>query len=118
MAQFEDIQIDRGSDVAIQLSLINTDKSVKDLTNYSANGTIRETYNSPDSDAIQFTAIIAGDATDGIVLLSLTNLQTDAMEPGRYVYDVEISFVDSDINTNIERVLQGILEVTPSVTRG
>jgi hypothetical protein len=52
-----------------------------------------------------------------VTTIALTNTQTDALKPGRYVYDVEISFVDSDGDTIIERVLEGKIEVTPSVTR-
>ena len=49
--------------------------------------------------------------------MSLTNVQTDALKAGRYVYDVELSFVDSAGATIIERVLEGRITVTPSVTR-
>jgi hypothetical protein len=51
------------------------------------------------------------------IILELSNSQTDSMKPGRWVYDVEISYNDSAGNTIIERVLEGNLEVTPSVTR-
>ena len=34
-----------------------------------------------------------------------------------YVYDVELSFVDSSSNTIIERILEGKISVSPSVTR-
>ena len=39
------------------------------------------------------------------------------MRAGRYVYDVEISSSDSDSVTIIERILEGQIEITPSVTR-
>ena len=55
-------------------------------------------------------------ATSGIVNLTLTNTQTQALKAGRHVYDVEISFVDSNAQTVIERVLEGTITVTPSVT--
>lgn len=118
MAQKEDITVDQGSDFSMQLSLVNTDGSKKNLTGYSVAGQIRRTYNTSDSDAINFTAVVNTPQTDGIVTLDLSNAQTDAMEPERYVYDVEISYVDSDANTIIERVLEGRVDVTPSVTKG
>ena len=49
--------------------------------------------------------------------MSLTNTQTDALKAGRYVYDVELSFADSDGDTIIERVLEGKITITPSVTK-
>ena len=66
---------------------------------------------------IIFNSIIATPATDGIITLSLTNAQTDSLRAGKYVYDVEMSFVDSDSNVVIERVLEGRIVVSPSVTR-
>ena len=60
---------------------------------------------------------MATPSTSGTCTLSLTNSQTDALKPGKYVYDVEISFVDSDNNTIVERILEGRIQVTPSVTK-
>ena len=79
---------------------------------------MKRTFNSKAEDTVDFNAIIADPATDGIVTLSLTNIQTDALSTrGRYVYDVEISYLDGDDNTIIERVLEGKIKVNPSVTR-
>lgn len=117
MAKYEDITIDQGSDVAVQLDLINPDKSIKNLTGYSVAAQIRKTFNTTDSDAISFSALVSDPATSGIVTLSLTNTQTDLIAKGRYFYDVELSHLDSDSNTVVERILEGQLTVTPSVTR-
>lgn len=123
MAHYEDISIDQGTDVSIELHLQNKDKSVKDLTNFSVAAWLKPNYAADSSERIAFTGIVANPATDGIVNLSLTNLQTDALNPKkRYVYDVELSYVsDSDGSGNltyiIERILEGYVSVTPSVTR-
>jgi hypothetical protein len=46
----------------------------------------------------------------------LTNAQTQTLNPKkRYVYDVEISVLDG-VSTVVERVLEGKLTVSPSVT--
>lgn len=117
MAQYEDITIDQGADQTLQLTLVDTNGAPKDLTGYSASAQIRKTYSSSDSDAITFSSAIQSPADEGILNLTLTNTQTDAMKAGRYVYDVEISYVDSSANTIIERILEGQVTVTPSVTR-
>ena len=39
------------------------------------------------------------------------------MKAGRYVYDVEISATDSAGNITVERILEGKLTVSPSVTK-
>ena len=117
MAAYEEFTIDQGADLAMEIHLINADGSAKNLTNYSANAKLKKNYNSDSADTTEFNAVIATPPTDGIVTISLTNTQTDALKSGRYVYDVEISFLDSDDNTIIERVLEGRVEVTPSVTK-
>lgn len=119
MAQYEEITIDQGSDVALEIHLVDKDGSKKDLTNHSVAAKAKKTYNSTDSaDVFNFAAVIATPATDGVATISLTNTQTDAMKaPGRYVYDVELSYNDSNNNDVIERVLEGVLHVTPSVTK-
>lgn len=116
MAQYEEFIIDQGSDLALELHLINNNGSVKNLKNYSVAAKLKKTYTSDSSDTTTFTSVVT-DATSGIVTLELTNTQTGALKKGRYVYDVEISFVDSSANTIIERVLEGVAIVTPSVTK-
>jgi|TARA_B100001057_G_scaffold498857_1_gene607406 hypothetical protein len=116
MAQYEELSIDKGTDITLQLELEDTSGNPKNLTNYTVAGKVKKTYNTSDSDATAFTAEVKAPATGGVVNLSLTNTQTGAFKAGRYVYDVEISFVDSDAQTVIERVLEGTITVTPSVT--
>jgi len=119
MAQYEEITIDQGSDVALEIHLVNKDGSKKDLTNHNVTAKAKKTYNSTDSaDVFSFNAVVADPATDGVTTISLTNTQTDAMKAAsRYVYDVELSYSDSSNNDIIERVLEGVLHVTPSVTK-
>lgn len=117
MAAYEEFSIDQGTDLAMEIHLVNVDGSVKDLTNYSVAAKLKKNYNSDSADTTDFDAIIIEPPTDGIITIGLSNIQTDSLTKGRYVYDVEISFLDSDGNTVIERVLEGRAQVTPSVTR-
>tara|TARA_R100000479_G_scaffold107420_1_gene53869 strand:- start:695 stop:1039 length:345 start_codon:yes stop_codon:yes gene_type:complete len=114
MAEYEKITIDKGSDIAIQLELVDQSGNAKNLTNYSAAAKMKRNYNSGDSDTLAFSAAV--NTTDGIVTLSLTNAQTDTLKVGNYVYDAEISFVDSNGATVKERILEGKIRVSPSVT--
>jgi hypothetical protein len=115
MAEYEKFTIDQGSDIAIQLELVDQNNNKKNLTSYSAAAKMKRSFNSDSSDTTSFSAAVT-DATDGIVTLSLTNSQTSALKVGSYVYDVEISFTDSSANTIIERVLEGKIRVNPNVT--
>lgn len=118
MAQYEEFTIDQGADVAIQINLINpTTNLAKNLTGYDARAKMKKSYNSDSADTVDFTSIVTAPAADGIITLALTNSQTDSLKAGRYVYDVEIFYADSDSNIIVERVLEGRIQVTPSVTR-
>jgi len=114
MAEYEKFSFDIGSDIAVQLELVDLSGNPKDLTNYSAAAKMKRNYNSDSDDTTDFAVAI--EPTNGIVTLSLTNQQTDALRVGNYVYDVEISYVDSNGSTIIERVLEGKIRANPSVT--
>ena len=114
MAEYEKFTIDKGSDIAIQLELVDNSGNPKDLTNYSAAAKMKRNYNSGDSDTLAFSCAVGG--LDGIVTLSLTNVQTDTLKVGNYVYDAEISFTDTNDNIIVERILEGKIRVSPSVT--
>ena len=129
MAQYEDLIVDQGSDVEIKLELFNPDGSQKQLNKFNtltqtleplfnATGKIKKSFNTKDSDAISFGASnISPSNAENELYLSLTNTVTDNMKAGRYVYDVEISATDSFGVTTIERILEGKLTVSPSVTK-
>ena len=117
MAQQRDFVIDQGSDITIELHLKEEDGGAKDLTGHSLRGKIKKTYDTVDSDQIfNFTSTaVQSPSTDGIALISLSNTLTDSMKAGRYVDDIElVSGSDSD---TVERILEGKLNVTPSVTK-
>ena len=116
MAQYEEFTIGKGSDVAMEIHLVDRDGSAKDLSNHTINARLKKTYTSDSADTVVFNSIVASPATDGVATISLTNIQTDALKNGRYVYDVEMSYVDSSGDEIIERVLEGRVQVTPSVT--
>ena len=116
MAQYEEFTLDQGADVAIELHMVDKNGAIRNLSGYTPSAKMKKTYTSSDSDTTTFGAIVSN-ASKGIVTLSLTNTQTNALSKGRYVYDVELAFQDSAANTIIERVLEGRIQVTPSVTK-
>ena len=114
---YEDLEINQGADIAIELECVEEDGSVKNLTNHSIAAKMKRTFNSTDTSDIQaFNAVVQSPADAGKLTLSLTNAQTSTLRRGRYVYDAELSFVDSDDNTIIERILEGQVNVLPQVT--
>lgn len=120
MTTYRDLEIQQGADVAIELHCETDSGSTKDLTNYTITAYAKRAYTDSASDpnTVQFNAIVANPSTDGIATLSLTNTQTDALiTRGRYVYDVEASFVDSDGDTIVQRIMEGQITVSPSATK-
>ena len=108
MAAVKNIVIDQGTTFSLSLGLSNDDGSEKDLSDYTVSSQLRKsyytnTYTSFTTDKVNLT---------GEVIISLTAEQTSALKAGRYVYDIEISS-----STETVRVLEGIVTVTPEVTR-
>ena len=113
MAQEETFTIDQGADVAIQLYLVNTDGSPKNLTNHLITAKMKKNFNSDSADTTEFISAVMTPPTDGIITLSLTNTQTDQLKSGRYVYDVEITKTSNGEKT---RVVEGQVTINPGVT--
>jgi len=107
MALKANIVIDQGTTFASDISILDQNEEAVDLTNYVARGQIRKTYTS--TTAVDFTTALA----NGVLVLSLTANQTANIVSGRYVYDVELV----DNANNVVRILEGIVTITPEVTR-
>ena len=78
----------------------------------------RHSDSANDPNTVTFNAIIPTPASSGIVTLSLSSDSSQGLfnTRGRYVWDCEVSFVDSDGKTIVQRVAEGQAEISPSVT--
>ena len=116
MAHYEDLAIDQGTDIVIEIHLVNPDKSAKDLNGYTIAAKMALSYDVTDDEKISFTTAVISPATEGKISLALSSAQTNTLNPRkRYVYDVEITHNDG-VSDVVERVLEGKITVTPSVT--
>jgi hypothetical protein len=111
MASYANISADQGADFQTILELADVNSDPLDLTNYNVYGQIRRTYKS--TSFIDFT-IIKSNALGGEIRIELTAAQTTLMKSGRYVYDI-YAFDDS-LDKTI-KLLEGIFEIIPSVTK-
>jgi len=109
MAIKANIIIDQGSTFSTTLNLDDENGDPLSLSGYSCESQMRKHYTS--SNATSFSTSI--NATAGTIELSLTADQTANIVAGRYVYDVELT----DSSNVISRILEGIVTVTPNVTR-
>lgn len=109
MAIKANIVVDQGSSFSTTINLTDTDDTVIDLTGYTGAAQMRKHYTS--SNSVPFTVTLV--AAEGTVSLALTANATANVVAGRYVYDVELT----DPNGIVSRIVEGIVTVTPNVTR-
>lgn len=109
MATKASLVIDQGSTFSTDLTLTDENGDPLNLAGYSANSQIRRWYTSSNVAATFTTSI---NVASGVVTLSLTANQTSNLTYGRYVYDVEINS-----GAEVSRIVEGIVTVTPQVTR-
>ena len=103
------IVIDKGTYFATTVSLTNSEGAQLNLTGMSAASQIRKTFSS--SNSVAFTTALANN--NGTLTLSLNNATTSSLSAGRYVYDVELT----DAAAVKSRILEGMVTVTPEVTK-
>tara|TARA_Y100000592_G_scaffold47971_1_gene76107 strand:- start:1783 stop:2136 length:354 start_codon:yes stop_codon:yes gene_type:complete len=115
VATISNLNIDAAADYqsTVTISSIASDgtESAFDLTNYTATASLRKNYAS--SSKTDFTCNIDSPATNGNVTISLTDVQTAALDRGRYVWDMTVT----SSGGTITRVVEGVITVNPSVTR-
>jgi phage tail sheath gpL-like len=107
--------IDQGSVWSVVLVYTDSNNVPVNLTGYTAAMQLRQNYNSTTADLTLTTAnggITIVGAT-GTITINATATQTGLLDPGFYVYDLELTS-----GSNISRLIQGQLTVAEQVTRG
>ncbi len=110
MATVSNLFVDAGTDYSTIITVAATNGQPLNLTGYSVASQMRKSYSS--STVYNFTSSLY-DAANGKVRLQLNNTQSSAIPAGRWLYDVEIT---SPSGTKT-RVIEGIVTVTPEITR-
>ena len=110
MAIINNIFIDQGTDFTMTVDVQNALGNALDLTGYTLAAQIRKTYGSSNVSAVFTTA---HNGANGQVVMQLTDSVTQALDAGRYVYDLNITSGAGDKT----RVVEGQATVTPGVTR-
>jgi len=110
MATVANIFIDQGSDYSNIITVTASTGQALDLTGYTVASQMRKSYTS--STAYAFTASLYV-AAQGKVRIQLTAGQSEAIPPGRYLYDLEVT---SSAGAK-KRVVEGIVTVTPQITQ-
>ena len=104
--------IDQGSTYSKSITVYENDgTTIQNLTGYTAASQLRKNYTSTAYTTI--LATIQTPPTGGIIVISLTAVQTAALKAGRYVYDLQITAADSTVT----RVIEGVITIRPEVTK-
>jgi hypothetical protein len=110
MATISNLYVDAGSTYSNIITVTASNGQALDLTGYTVASQMRKSYQS--STAYAFTASISN-ATQGKIRLQLTDEQSEAIPPGRWLYDVEIESPSGQRT----RVVEGIVTVNPQITK-
>lgn len=108
MATKVNLIIDQGTTFVTAVTFNDESGSAIDFSSYTGQAQMRKHFTSSNS-----TSFSVSLSNNGVVSLSLTANQTSNLVAGRYVYDLEV--VDS--SNIISRLIEGIVTVTPNVTR-
>ena len=108
---YVELTLDQGTTFQTQISLTNDDQTPINVTGFSFASQIRKSYYSTNPVANLTVSIV--DASTGNVTLSMTAANTANVRAGRYLYDLMMT----DTGGVKTRVIEGIITVTPQVTR-
>lgn len=111
MATISNLYIDQGSDYSSIVTVKSATGLPLNLTNYVAKSQIRKSYSS--SQAYDFDCEIIN-ASEGKIRISLPAAVNELINPGRWLYDVEIT---ESTTGKKKRVIEGIVIITPQITR-
>lgn len=110
MAIKANLVIDQGTDFSAIIDLQGSDDLPYNLTGHVVASQMRKNYTASSAAA---TFVCSHNGELGQINLSLPKSETVDIEPGRYMYDVEITSA-GDVTT---RVVEGIVTVSPGITR-
>jgi tetrahydromethanopterin S-methyltransferase subunit H len=111
-AAYQEIYLDQGTTFNEQITLDDNNGVPFNLTGFSVASEARKSYYSANADIVFVSTIV--DANNGVIQLSANSAVTANVYSSKLVYDVIITQASSG---NVTRVLEGVIYVSPSVTR-
>ena len=108
MATKVNLVVDQGTTFITSVTFNDEAGSAINFSTYTGAAQLRKHFTSSNSTSFSVTL-----SNTGVITLSLTANQTSNLVAGRYVYDLEVT----DAGNTISRLIEGIVTVTPNVTR-
>lgn len=110
MAIKANLYIDQGADFIQDIEVTdNINDDAVDLTIFTAQAQMRQHYTS-----VSYYSFSCVTSNTGVVQLSMPANTTNNIPAGTYVYDCELTEISTGVRT---RIVEGLVTVTPSVTR-
>jgi len=106
--------IDQGATWSVTVTYTDSNGAPINLTGYTAAMQVRQNYDSTTAD-LTLTSPSGGiviTPLTGVVVITMTAAQTEALDEGYFVYDVELTS-----GSYKDRLIQGQLTIAPEVTR-
>jgi len=114
-AGYQELFLEKGSDFTTSITLADANGDAYNLTNFTAKSQIRKSYYSANATATFVTSV---NPTTGSITLSLDSMTSANIAAGRYVYDTILSVPGGVGQANtVTRILEGVVDVSPRVTR-
>lgn len=124
MAIKANLTIDQGADFTATVDVKQADGQAFNLTNHTARGQMRKNFSTTTVTAA-FVCTVPNPTLGQITLklpnanvvdgTTITQVGTNSITPGRYLYDIEIE--DNSSPAIVTRVVQGTITVTGGITR-
>ena len=113
MATYTSFVIDQNSDFLGQISLVDSNGLPLNVAGYVPYAQIRRNYTS--TTATSFISSVSS-ASSGIVTIAMMASVSAALTAQRYVFDMVLVNSTSSTSISTLRVLEGEVEIAPSVT--
>ena len=110
MAAFTELLIEQGASFSTTINVSDSAGAAINLFGYTASSQMRKSYYATSNTII--SAVVTGNA-NGEITLSMTSANTANLTPGRQVFDLMITAP----NSTKTRVVEGIIMISPGVTR-
>ena len=114
MAEYVELFIDQGSDFFTTINLNDDNTNLPtNVYSYVVTSSLRRSLLSPNASSNLVCSL--SDSANGEILIKMSAANTANLRPGQYFFDVKVN--DTSATYPYTRLIEGVIFVTPSVTR-
>lgn len=111
MTDYVELYIDQGADFTSTININDDDTNLpQNLSGYVVTGALRRSLLSTNTSANLVCSV--SDSANGEITFSIDSANTSNLRPGTYLFDIRTSVLGTK-----SRLLEGIIIVTPAITK-